>query len=139
MCPRHQPNKTHQGPAGNRPDNPPIGPTGPSPDKVRRLNSERYHPARYLGKTPDPAPGPDQGPRLHPRGYHPARTRHTLVAHRPLPPVVHDPQHDEPHAGKFADFDAGGDAAMRIESPYRPPMRLTRDGRIKPRDFGRRP
>jgi hypothetical protein len=137
MCPRHQPNKTHQGPTGNRPDNPPIGPTGPSPDKVRRMNSERYHPAKYIGKTPDPAPGPDRGPQLHPKRYTADRTRHTMVAHRPLPPPVHDPQHD-PHRQRFADFDPGGDAAMQIESPIRPPMRLTRDGRIKPRDFGRR-
>lgn len=137
MCPRHQPDKTHQGSFGNRPDNPPIGPTGPSPDKVRRMNSERHHPANFIGKTLDPAPGPDQGPRLHPKRYSPTRTSHTLLAKRPLPPPVHDPQH-VPHAPKFADFDPGGDAAMQIESPIRPPMRLTRDGRIKPRDFGRR-
>jgi hypothetical protein len=61
-----------------------------------------------------------------------------MVARRLLPSPVHDPEHD-PHRGRFADFDAGGDAAQRIGSPIRPPMRLTRDGRIKPRDFGRRP
>jgi hypothetical protein len=124
-------------PEWNRPDNPPIGPTGPSPDRVRRLNSQRHHPARYLGKTLDIAPGPDQGPRLHPKRYRPDRFQHPLVAHRPMPPVVHDAEH-APHAPKFADFDPGGDAAERVTSPIRPPMRLTRDGRIKPRDFGRR-
>lgn len=135
---RTNPTTTHQGPAGNRPDNPPLGPTGPSPDRVRRWNSERHHPARYLGKTPDPAPRPDQGPRVHPRRYTADRSPHPMVAKRPLPPPVHDPEHD-PHAARFADFDVGGDAALRVGSPYRPPMRLTRDGRIKPRDFGRRP
>ena len=137
MSPRHQLTKTHQGPTGNRPDNPPRGPTGPSPDRVRRWNSARHHPARYLGKVASPEPRPDQGPRLHPRRYTPDRSPHPMVAKRPLPPPVHDPQR-EPHFDRFADFDAGGDAAQRIESPIRPPMRLTRDGRIKPRDFGRR-
>lgn len=137
MSPRHQPRTPHQGPTGNRPNNPPIGPTGPSPDRIRRLNSARHHPARYLGKTLDPTPGPDQGPRLHPKRYRPDRFPHPLVAKRPLPPVVHDPQHD-PHAQKFADVDPGTDAAMVVTSPIRPPMRLTRDGRSKPRDFGRR-
>lgn len=137
MSPRHQPRTRHQGPTGNRPDNPPIGPTGPSPDKVRRLTTQKEHPAQYLAKTPDPAPGPDQGPRLHPKGYRPDRHPHPMVAHRPLPPVIHDPEHD-PHAKKFADFDPGTDAALQIKSPIRPPMRLTRDGRSKPRDFGRR-
>ena len=134
---RINPNKTHEGPGWNRPDNPAIGPTGPSPDRVRRLNSQRYHPARYLGSTPEPGPKPDQGPRLHPHRFTSDRFPHPLVAHRPVPPVVHDPQH-APHLQRFADFDVGGDAAQRIESPIRPPMRLTRDGRSKARDFGRR-
>ena len=137
MSPRHKPRTTHQGPAGNRPDSPPIGPTGPSPDRVRRLTTQRHHPALYLGNTPGPVPGPDQGPRVHPKGYRPDRHPHPLVAHRPQPPIVHDPEH-APHFERYADFDAGGDAALQIESPIRPPMRLTRDGRSKPRDFGRR-
>ncbi len=137
MCPRHQPARAHQGPAGNRPDNPPRGPTGPSPDRVRRWNSARHHPARYPARVAIPEPRPDQGPRLHPRRYTPDRSPHPMVAKRPLPPPVHDLQH-EPHFDRFAYFDAGGNAAQRIESPIRPPMRLTRDGRIKPRDFGRR-
>ena len=138
MSPRHPPRTPHQGPAGNRPDNPPLGPTGPSPDRVRRWNTERYHPARYLGTTTEPAPVPDQGPRLHPRHYTPDRSPHIRPAHRRLPSPIHDPQH-EPHARKVADFDPGTDAGMEVTSPIRPPMRLTRDGRIKARDFGRRP
>ena len=138
MCPRHQPDKTHQGSFGNRPDNPPIGPTGPSPDKVRRMNSERHHPANFIGKTLDPAPGPDQGPRLHPKRYSPTRTRHTMVAQTASAAAGPRPPARCRMPAKFADFDPGGDAAMQIESPIRPPMRLTRDGRIKPRDFGRR-
>lgn len=137
MSPRHTPRSTHQGPAGNRPDNPPVGPTGPSPDRVRRITSERYHPAQYIGKIPDSAPGPDQGPRLRPKRFRADRHPHPLVAKRPLPPPVHDPQH-VPHPQRFADFDPGTDAAMEITSPIRPPRSLTRDGRIKPRDFGRR-
>ncbi len=130
MSPRHLPRTTHEGRAGNRRDNLPLGPTGPSPDRVRRLNSERHHPANYLGKIT----GPPQAPGA-PR---PDRHPHPLVAHRPLPPPVHDPQHD-PHAPKFVDFDPGTDTAMEVTSPIRPPRRRTRDGRIKPREFGRRP
>ena len=137
MSPRHQPRTPHRGSSGNRPGNPPIGPTGPSPDHVRRLNSERHHPALYIGKTPRPAPSPDRGPGVHPGRFRADRHRHPVGAQRPLPRVVHDPEH-EPHATKFADFDAGTDAAMRVTSPIRPPMRLTRDGRTKSRDFGRR-
>lgn len=137
MSPRHLPRTTHQESAGNRPNNPPIGPTGPSPDRVRRLNSKRYHPALYIGKTPGPVPGSEQGSRLRPERFSPDRLPHPLVAHRSLPPIVHDLEHD-PHLQRYADLDLGGDAALRIESPIRPPMRLTRDGRSKPRDFGRR-
>jgi hypothetical protein len=116
MSPRHQPTKTHQGPTGNRPDNPPLGPTGPSPDRVRRWNSARHHPARYLGKTVSPGPRPDQGPRVHPRRYTADRSPHPMVAKRPLPPPVHDPQHD-PHSDRFADFDAGGMRPSESRAP----------------------
>lgn len=134
---RTDPSQVREDPAWNRSNNPPIGPTGPSRDHVRRLGTQRHHPALFTGKTPDPAPGPDQGPRLNPKRYRPDRHPHPLVAHKPMPPVVHDPEHD-PHRERYADVDVGGDAALRIESPIRPPMRLTRDGRSKPRDFGRR-
>lgn len=138
MAPRRLPDREQEGMARNRPNNRPLGPTGPSPDRVRRWNSQRYHPARFLGKAAESGPVPDQGPRIHPHRYTPDRSPHPLLAKRPLPAPVHDPEHD-PHARKFADFDPGTDAAMRVTSPVRPPMRLTRDGRTKPRDFGRGP
>lgn len=130
MSPRHLPRTAYEGRAGKRPDNPPFGPTGPSPDRVRRLQSERHHPALFLRGTANPPVPPG-----HP-GYRLFRHPHPLVTHRPLPPPVHDPDR-RPHHDRTVDPE--GRRSLRVESPYRPPMRLTRDGRMKARDFGRRP